>query len=308
MLLTSSAGVDVAKAHLDVHLLPDGKRLRVPNTSDGHKRLIEFVTPISPGRVVVESTGGYENHLVFALLGAGLSVARVCPADVRHFARSRRQLAKNDKIDARVIAEFALHTPTRPLDPACKIRHVLQQLVTLRRQLIDQCVRLRNQLEHADVPMVIESIERSMKANREELKTVEGHIQAHINADEQLRSRQEALQKAIGVGPAVSAVLVSELPELGTLHRKKLASLVGVAPFDNDSGEHRGKRSIRGGRTTVRCALYMATLVAVRRDPHLRDHYQSLLARGKLKKVALVACMNKRLCYLNSLVRQPKST
>ena len=158
------------------------------------------------------------------------------------------------------------------------------------------------------MPAVAESIGRSARATRQELKHVEGLIQEQIDADPELRRRQQALRAAPGVGPAVSAVLVSELPELGTLHRRKLAALVGVAPFDDDSGDRHGKRAIRGGRTTVRCALYMATLVATRRDPHLRYYYQRLLARGKLKKVALVACMNKRLNYLNSLLRTTRDT
>jgi transposase len=180
---------------------------------------------------------------------------------------------------------------------------VLRQLITRRRQLVEQCTQLRNHLEHADVPLVVESIRRSIAATRQELGFIEENIQQQIDADPDLRQRQQTLRGAVGIGQAVSAVLVSELPELGTLHRRKLAALVGVAPFDDDSGTHHGRRAIRGGRHTVRAALYMATLVGVRRDPHLRTHYQHLLQRGKPKKVALVACMNKRLNYLNSLLR-----
>jgi transposase len=188
------------------------------------------------------------------------------------------------------------------------MQRVLKELITHRRQLIELCTRLRNHQEHATVPEVIDSIQRSISHVRAEIADIERLIQGHIDADANLKDRQQRLLEAIGVGPAVSRILVSELPELGTLHRRKLAALVGVAPFNDDSGAHHGRRSIRGGRSTVRAALYMATLVGVRRDPVLREHYLQLLARGKPKKLALVACMNKRLAYLNSLLRTSHQT
>lgn len=302
-LASNPVGVDAGKFHLDAHALSTGQRRRVANDAPGHAELLDLVARLRPDRVVVEATGGYETPLVHALLDAGVPVALVNPADVRHFARSRRQYAKNDRADAELLAAFATHVPTRPLGPSCKIRHVLKQLVTRRRQLVELCTQLRNHLEHADVPAVVESIRRSVKSTQEELAAIEALIQEQIDADPALKEKQQKLLSAVGVGKAVSAVLVSELPELGTLHRSKLAALVGVAPFDDDSGTLRGRRSIRGGRHTVRTALYMATLVAVRHDPHLRAHYLQLLERGKAKKLALVACMNKRLNYLNSLVR-----
>jgi transposase len=305
MLATTSVGIDVAKRHLDLYLFPHGQRLRVANDAAGHAELIGWLAPAAPQRVVVESTGGYERPLLFALVDAGQPATLVNPADVRQFARASRRQAKNDRLDARLLAEFATRIDTPLLDPACKIRHVLKQLVARRRQLVDDCVRLRNHLEHADVPVVRESIGRSITGVRAEVAVIETEIQKEIDADPALRRRQEVLLGVVGVGRAVSAVLVSELPELGALHRSKLAALVGVAPFDDDSGAQRGRRSIRGGRHTVRAALYMATLVACRHDPYARAHYQRLLANGKPKKVALVACMNKRLNYLNSLLRKP---
>jgi transposase len=303
MLALNPVGIDAGKFQLDAHLLSSRQRTRVTNNPAGHQQLIRLIAQANPDRVIVESTGGYETALVHALIDAQLPVALVNPLDVRHFAKAQRRLAKNDLLDAELLAHFATSVQTRLLDPACKIRHVLKQLVTRRRQLVDQCTQLRNHLEHADVPMVNESIQRSIRSTRQELKTIDTLIQEQIDAHPQLKEKQQKLLTAIGVGPAVSAVLVSELPELGTLHRRKLAALVGVAPFDDDSGTLHGRRAIRGGRHTVRAALYMATLVGVRRDPHLRAHYQQLLARGKPKKVALVACMNKRISYLNSLLR-----
>jgi transposase len=303
MYAQSSVGIDVAKAHLDIHLLPDNKRLRVANDPSGHQQLIGFITPARPDRVVLESTGGYERAVLHCLIDAGFATALVNPTDVRHFARSSRQLAKSDQQDAKLLARFAQAVPTRPLDKSCKMLHVLKQMVALRRQLIDQRTRLRNQLEHVDVPVVIDSIQRSIKAVCGELKNVQKMIQDQINADPVLQQRQQKLQTAIGVGQTVSAVLVSELPELGTLHRSKIAALVGVAPYIDQSGQQDFKRSISGGRTTVRAALYMATLVAIRHDPYTKAHYQRLLQNGKPKKVAIVACMNKRINYLNSLLR-----
>ena len=305
-LALNAAGVDVSKAQLDVHL-PSGHHQRFANSPKGRSQLAALFTGHRPDRIVVESTGGYETPLIHALLEAKLPIALVNPLDVRCFARSRRILAKNDRIDAKTLSLFALSTPTRLVDPGRKMLHVLRQLITHRRQLVEQCTLLRNYLEHADVPVVRQSIQRSMKQVKQELKAAEQEIQKQIDADPALKDRQHKLLAAIGVGQTVSAILVSELPELGSLNRRKLAALVGVAPFDEDSGQHQGKRFIRGGRHTVRAALYMATLVGVRRDPHLRAHYQQLIARGKPKKVALVACMNKRLSYLNSLLRENKS-
>jgi transposase len=306
MLANVSVGIDVAKRHLDLHLHPQNLRFRVSNDSEGHAQLLGRIMPQQPPvqRIVVESTGGYERQLVFALLDAHLPVALVNPAEVRSFARASGRRAKNDRLDAKLLAEFATGVHVPLLDQGCKIRHVLRQLVTRRRQLVDQCTQLRNHREHADLDIVRQSIDRSIRNVREELAVIEQAIQQHIDQNPPLKARQEKLLAAIGVGKTVSAILVSELPELGTLHRSKLASLVGVAPFDNDSGTQHGRRSIQGGRPTVRAALYMATLVACRHDPHLKAHYQQLLNRGKPKKVALVACMHKRLNYLNSLLRE----
>jgi len=305
MYANSSVGIDVAKAHLDVHLLPAGSRLRVSNDPAGHRQLLGLIGPARPERVIVESTGGYERPVLFHLVDHGFPAALVNPADVRSFARGARIWAKSDRQDAWLLAEFGRRVATRVVDPSCKMLHVLRQLVALRRQLVCQRTRLRNQLEHADAVVVRQSIQRSIKSVEEERKQVQKLIQQQIDADPRLAERQKKLQAAAGIGQVVSAVLVSELPELGTLHRRKLAALVGVAPFDNQSGQADLKRSIKGGRATVRGALYMATLVAIRRDPLVKAQYQRLVGNGKPKKVAIVACMNKRLCYLNSLVRQP---
>jgi len=302
-----AVGIDVAKAHLDVHLLPQETSRRFDNTVTGRTRLLRFISPVTPDRVVLESTGGYERPLLRCLHDAGLPAALVNPLRVRRFAQATGRLAKNDRIDARLLADFACRVDTRLATPVSKIAAVLRELVVRRRQLVNQCVQLRNQREHAESSLVTASIDRSIKHVREEQKSIERLILEQIESDPSLRARRDTLLAARGVGPAVAAVLVSELPELGTLRRNQLAALVGIAPFDDDSGQTRGTRHIRGGRTGVRAALYMSTLVGVRREEHLRAHYQQLLARGKPKKVALVACMHKRLNYLNSLLRNKQT-
>jgi|HubBroStandDraft_6_1064221.scaffolds.fasta_scaffold271332_1 transposase len=292
-------GIDVSKARLDVSDSPEAKPFSVDNTPRGRSVLLRRLRRIPVERVVVESSGGYERDLLLDLMGAGVAVAQVNPRIVRDFARSYNLLAKTDAIDAALLARFGRERKPRTLGPVDTIRLMLQELIAARRQIVEQCTRLRNQLEHARQKVVVASIRRSMRQTREELELIEAEIQRLIDENPSLSIRQKNLLEVEGVGPAVSRVLVSELPELGQLDRRKLAALVGIAPFNDDSGTHQGRRSIRGGRGTVRTALYMATLTAVRRNEVLKAHYQQLLARGKPKKVALTACMRKLLTYLN---------
>jgi transposase len=309
------AGIDVSKAHLDL-LLPVGAATtaaaaaaaacRWPNDRRGVGRLVRRLRRADGLKLVaVEATGGYERTLVDGLLAAGLPVARVNPLHVRRFAQSRGILAKTDRIDAAVLADFARCNADRlrPLSKTSDNARVLRELIARRRQLVEQCTANRCQREHATVASVRQSIDRTVKHLLRETAAVEAEIQRLIDADPQLAARQRKLLDVPGVGPRVSRVLVSELPELGQLDRRKIAALVGVAPFNDDSGNHAGRRSVRGGRACVRAALYMATLVATRHDPIIRSHYQHLRDRGKPKKVALVACMRKRLGYLTSLLR-----
>jgi transposase len=267
-------GVDVSKARLDLSLSDGGVEvhtaLQAPNDHAGIRRLLNHLLDQTrtPALVVVEATGGYERTLVHALLGAGLPVARVNPLHVRRFAQSRGLIAKTDALDAAVLADFARLNADRlrPLRPIDDNAVMLRELVARRRQLVEQCVANQSQLEHATLPAVRQSIDRTIKHVRHEIAVVEGQIQETIDADQRLAARQRTLAGVPGVGPRVSRVLVSELPELGQLDRRQIAALVGVAPFNDDSGNHRGARHIRGGRTTVRAALYMATLVATRHD------------------------------------------
>ncbi len=299
-----TVGIDVCKQHLDVHLQPDDRSWRVDNNAQGVEQLTQQLAELKPQRVIVESTGGYERPALYGLLAAELPVALVNPRPVRDFAKAMGLLAKTDRIDARVLAMFARHVPTRVSVLPDQRQKALKQLVTRRRQLAEQVVVQRNQLEHADLPVVCESILRTVCHLQTELAAIESMIQQLIDEDEQLKQRDNTLRSVPGVGPATARVLVTELPELGNASRRQIAALVGVAPYNDDSGNRRGARRIRGGRATVRKALYMATLVATRHNQVIREHYQHLQSQGKPKKVALVACMRKLLIYLNTLLTE----
>jgi len=295
-------GADVSKTRLDIHGL--GELTSVANDRYGIRRLIGRLRRSRPQLIVVEATGGYERSLVHGLLDAGLPVVRVNPLRVRRFAQSRGILAKTDRIDARVLADFGRLNADqlRPMQPISDNARMLQELIARRRQLVEQSVANKNQREHVTLGSVRQSIDRTIKHLCKEIMLVEQQIQEIIDSDEKLSGRQRKLQSVPGIGARVSRVLVSELPELGELDRRKIAALVGVAPFNDESGGYNGPRHIRGGRATVRSALYMATLVATRHDPVIRDYYNHLKANGKPKKVALVACMRKRLNYLTAIL------
>jgi transposase len=299
-------GIDVAKGHLDVCVLPPPARFpkRFANNPGGVDDLARRLGRLAPRCVVMESTGGYENRSLARLLEERLPVARVNPRPVRDFARAFDRLAKTDPIDAHTLALFASHRQPRTIDPACRINPVLKQLITRRRQLVDARVAEQNAKEHVDEPSVLASIDAMLAVLESQIERLDTLIGQHIDADAQLKSRYELLVGFKGVGPQTARVLVSELPELGQVNRRQIASLIGLAPFNDDSGRHQGRRAIRGGRSTVRCALYMATLVAARHNPRIREHYQHLRQAGKPAKVALVACMRKLAIILNAIMAE----
>jgi len=274
------------------------------------RRLVRRLRARPPQLIAMEATGGYERPLMHALLDARLPVVRLNPLRVRRFAQSRGLLAKTDAIDARVIADFArLNAEVlSPMRPVGETARMLKELTARRRQLVEQTVASKSQREHATLAAVRQSIDRTIRHLCAEIRQVEQVIQDLIDRDPALAGRQRKLLKVTGIGPRVSRVLVSELPELGQLNRRQIAALVGVAPFNDDSGTHAGVRRIQGGRATVRAALYMATLVATRHDPIIKARYEHLKSRGKPKKVALVACMRTMLNYLTSVVAEKEIT
>jgi transposase len=264
--------------------------------------LVAKLQVLEPAAVILEATGGLELPLVAAVAAAALPVAVVNPRQVRDFARSTGQLAKNDQLDARILAHFgeAVRPPIRPLRDADT--QVFGAMLARRRQMVAILVAEKNRLSRA-LPEVRPRIEAHINWLGQELNDLDGELRQTIRNSPVWREKDELLRSVPGVGPQVSMALLADLPELGTLSRKKIAALVGVAPFSRDSGRYRGKRTIWGGRARVRSVLYMGALVAARCNPVIREFYQRLLAAGKPKKLALTACMRKLLTVLNSMVK-----
>lgn len=303
-------GIDVAKEHVDVSVL--GAKFdaqRFDNEAEAHSALAAALKPLGVALVVMEATGGYEAALACALQAAGLPVAVVNPRQARDFAKSMGRLAKTDRIDARMLAEFAavlvrrddLASLIRPLADAQQ--QALAAMVTRRRQLVTMMLSERQRLQLA-IAVVRPSIEAMIEAIRKQLDDVETQMVSHVQAH--YAELDKLLRSASGIGPVASATLIAELPELGTLNRREIAALVGVAPMANDSGNSKGRRRVQGGRFEIRRVLYMATLTAARHNPAIKAFYDRLKAAGKLPKVALVACMRKLLTTLNAMVKTNK--
>jgi transposase len=296
-------GIDVGKDHLDA-AASDGRSLgRVANEADGHRTLIERLCRLAPELVVLEATGGYHRTAAAALAAAGLRVAVVNPRQVRDFARATGRLAKTDAIDAGVLARFgqAMRPDARPLrEPE---REVFSEILTRRRQLVSMRTAELNRLGQAGDPRVRASVQAIIRVIDAQLKELDRELGERIKASPIWQHQVTLLTSVPGVGPCTARQLVAELPELGSLSRQRIAALAGLAPFNRDSGTLRGVRRIGGGRGAVRSAMYMATLVATRYNPVIRAQYQRLLAAGKRKKVALVACARKLLTILNAMMR-----
>jgi transposase len=300
-------GIDVAKQHVDVRVdaVPPLAE-RFANDDEGHAALIDRLAPYSVALVVLEATGGYEAPLACALQAAGLAVAVVNPCQARHFAKATGQLAKTDRIDAAGLAAFGrmliahgdLARYLRPLESA--EQQDLAAWVARRRQLVGLLVMERQRLAGAR-RAVRPSIKALINAIEQQLERVDRDMGRHVTLH--FAELDQLLRSTGGIGPVVSATLIAELPELGRLTRRQIAALIGVAPIARDSGQMRGRRRIQGGRSQLRHALYMATVVAAHHNPIIRVHYQRLLAAGKLKKVALIACMRKLITILNAMAR-----
>lgn len=294
-------GIDVSKAHLDV-AIEDASPERFENTSSGIKALIKRLQAEGDCFVVMEATGGLQFPLAVALSEAGLLVAVVNPRQVRDFARAMGYLAKTDAIDAGVIQQFAARIKPEPRPLRDEETRELSDLVTRREQLITMLTAEKNRLQTA-TKRVRKDIKAHIKWLEKRLSDVDDDLRRAIKTSSLWRAKDNLLQSVPGVGPTSSAKLISSLPELGQLNRRQIAALVGLAPFNRDSGAFRGRRSIWGGRAQVRSVLYMAALSAARFNPVIRTFYQRLLEKGKRKKVALTACMRKLLIILNTMVK-----
>ena len=296
-------GIDVSKERLDVAVRPTGEMWQVSHDSLGIGEMMERLETLMPQLVVLEATGGVEMTLAGELAASGLHVAVVNPRQVRNFARATGKLAKTDALDAQVLAHFAeaMRPVSRPL-PDSDTRE-LAALVARRRQLVEMITAEKNRFRTA-ARRIRPKVEEHIRWLEENLAELDRDLGDFIRSSPIWRDKDELLRSTPGVGPVLSMTLLSGLPELGTLNRGEIAALVGVAPFNRDSGTMRGKRKVWGGRPQVRAALYMAALVATRFNPVLRDFYQRLCMAGKPKKVALTACMRKLLTILNHMVRQ----
>lgn len=295
-------GIDVGKAKLDVGLNGE-KRVRVWKNDEADRvALSDWMVEQEPQLVVVEASGGYEAAIVSELVQRGLAVALVNPTRVRAFARAEGLLAKTDKIDARLIARFGATMKPEPQARRDQAQLELNQWVTRRRQLVLMVTAEKNRLPTA-APAMQEHIARHIDWMQAEIENLEQQINQAIANNPAWRQTARRIETAPGVGAITASTLVADLPELGHLNRQKIAALVGVAPFNRESGQWRGQRRIFGGRTSVRCVLYMATLSAIRHNPVIKSFYQRLLAKGKLKKLALTACMRKLLVILNAMVK-----
>lgn len=296
-------GIDVAKSTFEVAVTGEAQTLSLENNEAGHAQLCQLLVPLAPRLVLLEATGGYEQDLALALSAAGLRVSVINPRQARDFARCMGKLAKTDRIDAQALRGFAAVLDAQGHEPralADEQQRELTALVVRRRQLVAMLVAERQRLALAH-PKAKPSILRIMDAIAEQLNDVDGQLKEHILAHH--ADLAALLTSVKGVGPTTASTLLAQLPELGKLNRKQITSLVGLAPINRDSGTLRGQRHIFGGRADVRRVLYVAALVGTRFNPVLKAFYARLMAAGKPKKVALVACMHKLLVILNAIAR-----
>lgn len=303
---TTIVGIDVSKDSFDVHIDTTSQHLHLENTLTGIQLLLEAVKELTVSLVVMEATSKYHYLLASMLTEAGLAVAVVNPRHVKNFARALGKIAKSDPIDAKTICEFGkrMQPTVRPLKD-----NELQELSLIlarRRQLLQIRTMEAVRIQEKPSPFIAEGIARHIAWLNVEINALDNEIKVRLKESEKLTIRRELLDSVKGIGPVTQAVLLTQLPELGKLNRRQISALVGVCPYDRDSGSLRGKRAIWGGRSGVRAMLYMAMLSAVRYNPQIKTFYTNLVSRGKPKKVALTACIRKFITILNAMFRDEK--
>lgn len=295
-------GIDLSKQRLDIAVYPSGQSWNEIHDEAGILRVVKQLTQLEPQLIVLEATGGLQIPLVASLAAASLPVVVINPRQVRDFARALGQLAKTDGIDAEVLARFA--EAVRPELRALRSEHAQQlaALLSRRRQLIDMLIAEKNRLSCA-----VKSVRKDIKSHiswlQRQLKQLDRDLDGAIRSSEHWRTKDDIIRSVPGAGQGLSRTLIAHLPELGELNRREISALAGLAPYSRDSGNHRGKRAIWGGRVQVRSALYMAALTATRCNPVIRKFYQRLLVGGKPFKVAITACMRKLLVIINTMIR-----
>jgi len=298
----SFVGIDVSKGALDVAVVPSEDVQHFENDDGGCRSLVTWLTALQPKLIVMESTGGLEMLITSMLSSAGLPAVIVNPRQVRNFAKAMGKLAKTDTIDSLVIARFAqaIKPEIRPLKDEQTLE--LKALITRRKQLIEMLVAEQNRLSSSHHTVKVR-ITVNINWLKKQIEDIDKEIANTITKSDIWREKEELLTSVKGVGPVLASSLICLLPELGTLCRKKISALVGVCPYNRDSGHYRGKRRISGGRVDVRNVLYMATLAATRFNPIIKAYYEHLKEAGKMPKVAIVACMRKLLTILNAMLK-----
>jgi len=302
--MEKTIGIDVSKARLDVHVLNSKSDLQFDNSADGIKECCKLCLEVEPEIIVMEATGGYEYAAAAELSANGLPVAVVNPRRIRDFAKAVGVTAKTDKIDARIIALYAVNCKPMPQGVLDDNSRRIKALTSRRQQLLEMRTAENNRMEHAIDKEIRRSLETIIKSINKEIEKVDRQIGDHIDNIPELKEKADKLKSVPGIGDTTAAMLISELPELGTFNRRQIASLVGVAPINRDSGTFRGKRMTGGGRKNVRNRLFMPTLVAIRYNPPLRKYYRRLVEeKGKTKMIAVVAAMRKLLCTMNAMLK-----
>jgi len=306
MDMIAVVGIDVSKDRLDVHVVPSEEAFFVANDAAGVEKLAGRLTELSAALVALEATGGFETLAAAQLAAAGLPVAVVNPAQVRSYADALGNRAKTDPIDAAVIARFAAASRIEAKPLPDKQTRLLADLVARRRQIIAMIVAEEARLKRAANRQLKKSIARLLTALRRELKSLDEGLDGQVRASPVWRIKEDLLSSVPGVGKAIARTLIAELPELGTLDRRQIASLAGLAPFTRQSGKWRGRSFIGGGRASVRAALFMGALVASRHNPVLKAFRDKLVAQGKPKIVAIIATARKLLTILNAIIRDQR--
>jgi transposase len=298
-----AVGIDVAKATLDLHLLPAGQAHNLPNTAAGHEQLRKALPNPANCLIVLEATGGYEREVVADLTEAGYRVAVINPKRARDFAKALGLAAKTDRIDARVLALFAEKVQPAPIQKTPEKQAEIQQLVARRRQLIEFRTQESNRWEVTRAKLARKSIQTMLNTLQRQIHDIEGAIEALVESDEEWRNKAKLVESVPGLGEVTAATVVADVPELGKLNRQQISALVGLAPYNRDSGTMKGKRTISGGRKAVRCVLYMAAIAAKRCNPVIKAFADRLAQHGKPFKVIITACMRKLLVILNAIVK-----
>lgn len=303
-MTNTTIGVDVSKDHLDAHRLPDGAAKQFPNDDAGHKALIRWIKTTMVDRIVFEATGPYSRAMELALTGAGLPAVKVNPRQARRFAEALGTLAKTDMVDAAMLARMgkALELPPRP----AQSKNILQlkDLLLVRRSLIKDLTAAKNRQKITALPLIKKMIDRRIKQINADIVTIDAELAKLIAQDAELAKRAAILVSIPGIGDLTAAILLIEMPELGSIDAKQAASLAGLAPMTQASGSWKGKDHIRGGRAVLRQALYMPALVATRFNPNIKQLYQRLTDAGKPPKVAITAVMRKLVVFANALLQK----